>query len=168
MCFDERIGGVEAWVGDAIDSDASVIAFHIFGEPLGRVVGVGAFVNVFVGLSVGDDGADIYKFTFRHPPAAHVLEDENIALPRQVHILKTFWVHVFTIRCDGVGCPFEQHRIFFGQIFRCINGREKANTIAHGDVRFAFRVIVPNESGIGFGRCLGKERLREQKKSEDS
>lgn len=102
MCFDKCIGGVEARIRDAIDSDASVIAFHIFGEPLGSVVGIGAFVNVIIGFAISDDGAYINEFAFRHPPATHILEDENIALLCQIHILKTGFELVCAIRRNGV------------------------------------------------------------------
>ena len=64
MCLDESIGGIEAWVRNAIDPDATSVGFYVFDEPIGSVVGVGTFVNVLVGFAIGYDRTDIYILNF--------------------------------------------------------------------------------------------------------
>ena len=45
-------GGVEAWIGDAPDTDASVVEADVLDEPVDGVIGVTGLIHIVGGLFV--------------------------------------------------------------------------------------------------------------------
>ena len=78
MRVDAGHHGEKARIAGADDADAAVVAGHIFKQPGDGVVGVGAFVDGFGIVMVGQ-GAHHHEFAFALEAAADVFADVDVA-----------------------------------------------------------------------------------------
>ena len=147
MRMDDAGGDVEAGLGDADHSGAPVVVRDVLQQPVDRVVGVRALVDLFWPLG-RIEGPHLLEFPFRHVAAARVLVDEDEAV-----LLKVLgWSERARILVDAVGRDAvrragNQERILLGGVFRHIHGGEEPGPVTHGDHVFILRVSRPYEVG---------------------
>src|SRR6266550_6601606 len=79
MSVNSSHGCVKAGVGNSPHAYPAIVGWHIFYEPLDRVISVGAFVDL-VALLVFNVRSHVYVLAFRHELSAHVLIDKYVAL----------------------------------------------------------------------------------------
>src|SRR5688500_11910563 len=99
MRIDHAHRSAEAGIRDAPHADAAVVVWNVLYEPLDRVIGVSAFVDVFRAAFLRLVRPYVYELAFRHQSSAHVLvdEDELLAL-KVVRWAKSVSVSVWTVR----------------------------------------------------------------------
>src|SRR5262245_16454145 len=125
--LDRRVGlddahrCVKARIGNAPHANPTIVIGYVFEQPLDRIMGVAAFVD-FARLLVWNERAVVDKLPLRHPPAAHVLVDKDVALAR--HCLRwadSPFISIRAIGRDAVWRPAEHNRVLLRGVLRGIN-----------------------------------------------
>ena len=144
---------VKARIGNAHHADFAVVVRHLLHQPIDRVVGIGALINVprpGLHLLVW---THVDKFAFRTVAPAHVLQHEDELLLRvMLERPSGIEVTVFTVGFQTVRRARQQDRPRLRFVLRRIDGSEKPHAVAHRDFVFEFGVVLAE---VGFGDFLG-------------
>src|SRR5436305_8330602 len=164
MRVDHPRRGVEAGVGDPHHADLAVVVGDAFHQPVDRVKGICAFVDVGRTILRWLLGAYVDELAFGAIAAADVLEDEYEILPSVV-LQEAAWVGVaiYTIGLEPVRCASQKDGARTRVIFGRIDGSEELYAIAHRDLILVLCVKFA-EAGLtrrsGDRRSGGRGRAR--------
>lgn len=141
---------VEAGVGDAEHADAAVVAGDIFDHPVDGVVGIAGLVDIFIGLLVFVEGADVFECTFAHPAAADVLANYYVAFAQIVAQIAGEKISpiVLAIGGAGVGRAGQEDGMFLRGIFRRIDGGEQFDAVSHGDGDLGLEIVIADPAAV--------------------
>ena len=142
MGIDHSCCGIESRIGDAHHSDVAIVVGDVLYEPLDRVVGVGAFINL-CRLVVGRDvGSHVNKFSFRSIASPNILEDEDIAFPPiRSHGAAWVWEIVHAVWVTAIGCSLEKQGMGLVKLLGGEDGRVEFDPVSHWDHMFVFGVV---------------------------
>src|SRR2546428_2532653 len=119
------------------------MARNVFHQPLDRVVGVGAFVNVLRAAFDRVMRPHVLKFAFRHPAPSDVLVDDNVTLfGKQGRGTNVLTVPVYAVGRHTVGCAAQENRVGNGTVLGNVNGSEESNPIPHRDGVLVLGVVL--------------------------
>ncbi len=77
---DHAGGRVEPGIRDAPHPDPAVVVGHVLDQPVDRVEGIGALVDLVRAGLLRPVRPHVDELALRHPAAAHVLVDHDVAL----------------------------------------------------------------------------------------
>ena len=150
MCVDHAGGGEEARRRDAPRADATVVVRDVLDQPVDRVVGVGAFVDVLGAVLDVDVRRHVLEVALRHEPPARVLVDEDetvVAEPRRG--TEPGRVLVGAVGRDAVRRARHHDRIAAARVARRVDRREELHAVASADAHFGLLIAVADPSDRG-------------------
>jgi len=149
-CFHRGVGvdrpgcRVKARVGDAINTDSSIVVTDVFDQPVHGVIRITAFVDVLRPFLVLNLGPDVYKRSFGHVAAADILGDCNIPVTSKPLCLRADKgrIHCFPVRRRTVGSSCHENRVILRRVLRCVDGGEKLHAVTHRDHILMFVIMI--------------------------
>ena len=148
MRIDDARGSVEPRIRDTPDADAAVVVGHVLQQPLDRVVGVGALVDVGVRLRLVDVRPHLDEIAFRQITPADVLKHEDVAgLVERLRRSQPRPELIDAVRRHAVRRARHQERIAPRGVLRHVDRREEPLAVAHRDGRLVLRVVLRDAEG---------------------
>ena len=133
---------VEARIGDPPHADPAVVVGHVLDQPIDRVVGVRALVDVGGLLLAVAMRPHVLELALRHPSAADVLVGDDIAVAAEGRRWADVrLVGVLAIRLDPVRRAQQHHRIPMPLLLGDVDRREQPDPVAHRDAVFILGVM---------------------------
>ncbi len=84
MCIYGAHGSVKTRIWYSPDAYIPIVVWDVIYEPLDRIIGVAALINIRWTLLIGNVRSHIYKFAFGHKPTPHILKYKNKLVFREM------------------------------------------------------------------------------------
>ena len=149
MGADQGVGGVETGRRDAPYAHAAVVIGHVLQQPVDRIVGIRALVDVGFRRLVRVVGTHGLELPFGHHAAAHVLVHDDVPLAGEEHGGPDPRLVRRPVRRHAVGRALQQDGIGPRVVLRHVDGSEQPGAVAHGHVTLHLLIVLDDVPRVG-------------------
>ena len=142
MSIDHSGTGVKTGIRNPHHPDFTVVIGNILDQPFDGIPGIRAFIEIRRILFFGEMRPHVDKIAFRHPSAANVLIDEDVArFSKQRRWAQVLTILVNPVWFNAVGGTGQHHWIGLRRILRHVHGGKQPFAITHRNSIFVLRIV---------------------------